>query len=319
VIAKTKLSTTTFSQVAADWLDTLPKVIQDNGREYPASTLQAYARSVKRAAEIIGSAPLESINNETIRDLIAAMRADGYSPASIRRDLTVVKLVCESLTNNGTPLYPLQINRKFVRIPRIVADEQNAPCATRQDIERALQHPELAGPIAIAAGAGLRVSEILSLRGGDCPNADCWDASESAIHIRITCKTKSARRSIPLPVELHDFLQRLTVDKSQGDLLFTLSRNRLYNLLSSRDLPPMHAFRRFFTTVRDEAGINPGALKRLLGHSKGSDITARYSRATENLDFLRDEMERCPLGFALPEAAAPKRAERRETAVQVSA
>jgi integrase len=312
---KPKQSAATFSKVAADWLDSLPKVIQDNGREYPASTLQAYARSVKRAAEIIGSTPLEAINNEAIRDFVAAMRTNGYSPASIRRDLTVVKLVVESITKNGNPLFPLQINRKFVRIPRIVPDEQNTPCATREDIERALQHPELAGPIAIAAGAGLRVSEILSLRVGNCPDVDCWDASDSVIHIRTTCKTKSARRSVPLPVELNDFLQRLTVDKSQGDLLFTLSRNRLYNLLSSRDLPPMHAFRRFFATVRDEAGINPSAFKRLLGHSKGSDITARYSRAAENLEFLRSEMERCPLGFTLPAVAGPQLAEREAMAV----
>jgi hypothetical protein len=74
----------------------------------------------------------------------------------------------------------------------------------------------------------------------------------------------------------------------------------------------MHSYRRFFVTVHDAAATNPGALKRLLGHSKGSDITARYSRAAENLDFLRAEMERCPLGFTLPAIAAPKHAELQE-------
>jgi hypothetical protein len=72
-------------------------------------------------------------------------------------------------------------------------------------------------------------------------------------------------------------------------------------LLDSAKLPPMHAYRRFFATVKDESGMNAGALKRLMGHSKGSDITARYSRAAENMDFLRAEMGRCELGFSLPE------------------
>jgi len=308
---KPKLSTLTFSQVAANWLDSLHGVIQDNGRSYPASTLYAYSRSVKRASETIGNLPIVEISNEVIRSLVASMRADDYSPASIRRDLTVVKLVCESITNNGTPLYPLQINRKFVRAPRVVPDEQNAPCATREQVELALTCPELAGIVAIAAGAGLRVSEILALRVGDCPELDSYDFENALLHVRTTCKTKSARRSVPLPFELNAFL-RLAADKPQGSLLFDLSRSRLYSLLDVHHLPPMHSYRRFFVTVHDAAGINPGALKRLLGHSKGSDITARYSRAAENLEFLRAEMERCPLGFTLPAVAAPQSAEPQE-------
>jgi integrase len=300
MIAKTNLSTTTFSKVAADWLDSLHGVIQDNGRSYPASTLYAYSRSIKRASETIGNLPIAEITNEVIRSLVASMRADDYGPASIRRDLTVVKLVCESITNNGTPLYPLQINRKFVRAPRVVPDEQNAPCATREQIELALTCPELAGIVSIAAGAGLRVSEILQLRVGDCPGLDSWDFENALLHVRTTCKTKSARRSVPIPTELNDFLRSIAVGKARGDLLFTISRSRLYDLLSVHHLPPMHSYRRFFVTVHDAAGINPGALKRLLGHSKGSDITARYSRAAENLEFLRAEMDRCPLGFTLP-------------------
>ena len=84
---KPKLSTLTFSQVAANWLDSLHGVIQDNGRSYPASTLYAYSRSVKRASETIGNLPIVEISNEVIRSLVASMRADDYSPASIRRDL----------------------------------------------------------------------------------------------------------------------------------------------------------------------------------------------------------------------------------------
>jgi len=71
------------------------------------------------------------------------------------------------------------------------------------------------------------------------------------------------------------------------------------------DLQMPHAYRRFFATIRDAAGMNPGALKRIMGHSKGADVTARYSRAADDIAFLRSEMDRCPLGFSLPMFAAP--------------
>jgi len=261
---------------------------------------------------------LDVINNETIRDYIAAMRADGYSPATICGDLIVVKLVVESITRNGVPVFPLIIKRKFARVPRVNKKEQNRPRASRDDIERALQHPELAGPIAIAAGAGLRISEILALRVGDCPDSDCWDESASVIHIRKTRKTQSAERSIPVPAELNSFLRQIVGDKTRGELLFSLSLNRLYNLLESRDLPPPHAYRRFFSRIREQAGMNANVLKVIMGHSLGDDLTAWYAEVGEDGDFVRAEMDRCPLGFTLPLFAAPKSVERQE-AVELTA
>jgi integrase len=307
-----------FSSVAGDWLRTLPNVIQDNGREHSASTLKVYARAVERAEKMLGSLPLDQINNEVIREFVAAMRAEEFSPATIRRDLTVIKLVVESVTKDGNPLYPLRINRKFARVPRIIPAEQHAPCATREDVERALSHVELAGPITVMAGVGLRISEVLSLRAADCLGLDSWDSENSIIHIRATLKTPAARRSIPVPPEINEFLQRISLS-APGELLFSVSRNRLYNLLEARDLPMPHAYRRYFATVRDEAGMNPGALKRIMGHSKGEDITARYSRAAENMDFLRSEMERAPIGFTLPVFAAPRHVERQIAIAEVTA
>lgn len=296
----------TFSQAGKDWLRGLPADIRENGRTLSENTLKVYAASVARASAIVGDLPLERINNEIIRDLIAKMRAQRYSASTIRGDLTVVKLVVESLTENGEPIFALRINKKFARVPRIIPSEQNAPCATRANVEKALRHPELACPVAIAAGAGLRVAEILALHVGDCPSFNSWDSENAVIHVRAG-KTPSAKRAVPIPRELNEFLQSVAGDKTRGDALVSISQNHLYNLLEARGLPLMHSYRRFFTTVRDQTGMNVGALKRVLGHSKGSDVTARYSRAADDAAFLRAEMDRCALGFSFP--VAPERQE----------
>lgn len=68
----------------------------------------------------------------------------------------------------------------------------------------------------------------------------------------------------------------------------------------------MHAYRRFFATHAEESGMNPAAMKKLLGHSRGTDVTARYARASEKLEFLRSEMERCGLGFGIPQGVGRK-------------
>jgi len=296
----------TFYRAGEAWLRRLPNEVREDNRTVSDNTVRVYNQGFRRAKKILGDMTLDVINNETIRDYIAAMRADGYSPATICGDLIVVKLVIESITRNGDPVFPLVIKRKFARVPRVNKKEQNRPRASRDDIERALQHPELVGPIAIAAGAGLRISEILALRVGDCSDSDCWDDSRSVIHIRRTRKTLSAERSIPVPAELNSFLRRIVGDKARGELLFSLSLNRLYNLLESRDLPPPHAYRRFFSRVREQAGMNANVLKVIMGHSLGDDLTAWYAEVGEDGDFVRAEMERCPLGFTLPPFAAPQ-------------
>lgn len=290
----------TFSRAEDSWLRGLPREIRENGRTLSGNTIRIYTQAFERAGKILGGLALDRIDNEVIRDFVAAMRTDGYSPATICSDLIVGKLVVESITRDGDPAYPLRIKRKFARVPRIITEEQNAPCATLEEIERALSHPELAGPVVLAAGLGLRISEALALRFGNCPGLDSWDSGHSVVHIRATLKTSASRRSIPVPREIGEFLQRITA-VAPGELLFSVSRSRLYNLLDSRDLPAPHAYRRFFTTIKDQADMNPNALKKILGHAKGSDITfGRYSRAADDMNFLQSEMERCALGFSLP-------------------
>ncbi|MGB8800686.1 MAG: hypothetical protein WCC97_08365 [Candidatus Acidiferrales bacterium] len=215
--------------------------------------------------------------------------------------LNVVKLVTESVSNgDGTPVYPLKINPEFARVPRVIPEEQNAPAATRGQVELALAIPELRGPVATAAGCGLRISEILALTVAAGPNSDEYDSDSAVIHVRRTLKTPSARRSIPVRADLNAYLKTLA---PASGILFPVVQHRIYSLLGSAHLPPPHSYRRYFSGNCDTAGMHPGALKKILGHSKNG-ITERYSRAAvDDLKFLRSEIEKIPLGFDLPEAA----------------
>lgn len=297
------MASLTLAQVGCAWLDSLPKTIRRNGRPLSDNSIRIYKVSLGRLSKHFGEAALP-VTNKMLREYVAAMRAEGYSGSSIVGDLNVCKLAQESLTSDdGDPIYPMRIRHDFVLTPEVVAE--NTPCASQEDVERSLSLSGLiSGAIVIAAGAGCRISEILALQYGDVDGTqDCYDAANSIIHIRRTLKTPAALRSIPLPVDLNDFLVHFVAEQNcaAGNRIFArLSRSEVYRQLGKAELPPPHSFRRYFTTWRRKAGMSEEVLKRLLGHSRGSDITTRYSRASDDMDFVRKEVERVGLGFTLP-------------------
>jgi integrase len=292
----------TFETAGRTWLAGLPTAIRRNGRPLSANTQRIYAGNFARLARHLGRERLP-VTNSLLKTYVARMRSENYSPAQITSDLVVAKLVCESVADDdGNPHYPLKINHKFVATPIVNPDEQSAPVATREDVERALAVPEIAGIVCVAAGAGLRISEILALKiGGHV--GDTWNASEGAIHIRETLKTPNAARVVYLFDELNAWLSKHTKEIAEGSPIFTTPRPELYRILSRHQLLPWHSYRRFFASHQSELMMNTLVLKTLMGHSRGAakDTTARYTRA--RVDFIRSEVARVALGFTLPVAS----------------
>jgi len=290
----------TFNQAGRDWLVSLPTTIRRNGRPLSANTRRIYAGNLARLTGRIGREPLP-ITNRVLRDYVAWMRSEQYSASQIAGDVVVAKLVCESIRNeNGDCLYPLKLNHEFIVTPIVNPDEQDAPVATREDVERALAVPEVAGIVAIAAGGGLRISEILALKVGDDGVADGWDPDNAAIHIRQTLKTPSAARTVYICEELNRWLRGFTRHLAPGSPMFSTSLSELYRLLAKSSLLPCHSYRRFFATHRDENAMNEQVLKSLMGHKKKRDTTDRYKGTASRINFVRTEVERCGLGFTLP-------------------
>lgn len=285
----------TFAQAGRRWLDSLPKTIRRNGRPLSDNSIRIYKVSLGRLSNHLGEAALP-VTNKMLREYVAAMRAEGYSGSSIVGDLNVCKLAQESLTSDdGDPIYPMRIRHDFVLTPEVVAE--NTPCATTAHIERALaESGQIAGIVAVASGAGLRISEILALSGENTGANDCLDFEQSMIHVRTVLKTPAAKRDIPIPSELVEFLKPYC---NSGPRVFDLSRSEIYRQLSKLNLPPCHSYRRFRITHCRKSGMSEELLKYLAGHSNPG-VTNRYSRAIEDEVWVRDQVERVGLGFPLP-------------------
>jgi hypothetical protein len=301
----------TFREAGRAWEETLATTIQRNGRPLSENTQRIYTATLNRLIERIGTQHLP-VSNRLLRDYIAGMRSK-YSAGVIVADLGVVLLVHKSVTDdNGNCRYPLIINHEFCKTPIVNTEDQETPCATREEVERGLAASGfLAGFVAIAAGCGLRIGEILNIHVVDATTdgKNAWDADSLTIHVRTDLKSPSAARSIYLPADLNMFLigwyRGLGSKPRPGARLFQVSRSEVYRQLRLAGLQSAHSFRRFRATEWDEAGMNAKVSETLMEHSHGTKVRDRYIKTGEKQDFIRAEIERCGLGFNLPTVVAP--------------
>src|SRR6202451_2958918 len=115
------VSAPTFAAAGEDGLRRLLDDIRRNGKPLAENTQKVYRHGFARAARVLGDASLSAINNIVVRDFVARLRSEKASPATILSVLNVVKLVTESVSNgDGTPVYPLKINREFARVLRLI-------------------------------------------------------------------------------------------------------------------------------------------------------------------------------------------------------
>ena len=65
----------------------------------------------------LGDSPLSSVNNASVKTLVAKMHEAGLSPKSIMNYIGLVKLVVASaLDNNGEQLFPRKWNHQVHRL-----------------------------------------------------------------------------------------------------------------------------------------------------------------------------------------------------------
>jgi len=146
---------------------------------------------------------------------------------------------------------------------------------SRNEIEKILQtiintkHKLL---LSLAYGAGLRVSEAISLQVQDI------DLDERVIHIKLA-KGQKDRISL-LPEKLISYLQNLIVGKSRNDLVFLSERGGKLSVRTAQKIfenalkkakinkgATFHSLRHSFATHLLENGIDVRYVQELLGHS----------------------------------------------------
>jgi integrase len=267
----------------------------------------------------IGDLPLASINNGTVKTLVARMHAANLSPQTMTTYVNLVKLVVSSaIDDNGDELFPRKWNNEFIDLP--VIENQHQPTFTEQTMSSVVQKATGQDQVlyALLAGTGIRVGEAFGLetrhlsadRRTITVEQSCWGRSIQ------TPKTNAACRQVDVCSELAKLLDQFIGDRQSG-LVFA---NRAGGPLSQtnvvrRSLHPIleelgvektgfHAMRRFRATWLRKQRTPEDLIRFWLGHAKSS-VTDWYSKVADDIGYRHEVAEKIGAGFSIPASMRP--------------
>ncbi len=289
-----------FHAARQDWI----RWLTDERRAAP-NTIRAYASDLDDFADFmrthLGESPdasaLAGLRHADFRAWIAARRRRGLGAATNARAISAIRsffrrLDRQGLVHNATAL-SLQAPKKPHRTPKAITPEQAldlvaAPVSAggAVDWQAARDHAVLC----LLYGAGLRISEVLSLRVSDAPLPRS---------LRITGKGNKTRVVPILPV-LRDAVETarqacphaespersLFVGARGGPLRPETVQAAIRRLRGSLGLPESvtpHALRHSFATHLLGAGADLRSIQELLGHASLSTTQIYTEVDTESL------------------------------------
>ena len=269
----------------------------------------------------IGDLPLASINNSTVKTLVAKMHAANLSAQTMTTYINLVKLVVASaIDDNGEQLFPRKWNNEFIDLP--VIENQKQPTFTAETMSAIVERASGQNQVlyALLAGTGLRVGEAFGLEikhlSTDCRTItveqSCWGKNIQ------TPKTKSAYRQVDVCTDIAEVLKHFIGDRQSG-LLFAngagkplsqtnVVRRSLHPILKELGVEKtgFHAMRRFRTTWLRKQRTPEDLIKFWMGHAKQS-VTDVYSKVEDDLDYRYEVSEKVGVGFAVPDSMRPMR------------
>jgi integrase/recombinase XerC len=281
-----------------DWLVALA-----HERRMSGHTLEAYDRDVSRFLEFLqtyrGGAPNEKtlarLGPGDIRAYITSRRDDGLSSRSVRRALSAIRSLFRHLTREDVLENPAP---RAVRGPRI-AKQLPRPLSV-EDASRTLAEAGEHDVEWLAArdtalltllyGAGLRISEALSLKRGDVPLGEAVTILGKRRKERVVPILPVIREAIDRYVALLPFAagrdealflsrRRKPMSAREAQSLMQRLRGRLG--LSERATP--HALRHSFATHLLSNGGDLRTVQELLGHASLSSTQVYTDVDTKRL------------------------------------
>jgi integrase len=281
----------------------------------------------------IGDLPLASVNNGTVKTLVAKMHTANLSAQTMTTYINLVKLIVGSaLDDNGDQLFPRKWNNEFIDLP--VIENQKQPTFT-QDVMTAIVEKGCGQDqvlYVLLAGTGLRVGEALGLEvkhlSADCRTItieqSCWQGSIQSP------KTKSAYRQIDVSADIANLLKQFIGDRESG-LIFANGAGRPLSQTNvvRRSLHPIleelgvektgfHAMRRFRATWLRKQRTPEDLIRFWLGHAKSS-MTDGYSKLADDIDYRREVAEKIGTGFTVPTSMRPMIPRKRKQEVELVA
>jgi integrase len=322
-----------FAEQAAAWLAGL-----EQRKRKPVSpvTLATYQYHVKRLLPLVGADTLlADINNGFLKNL--ANRIKG-SAKTVNETLAALKQIVASAVDpqSGEQIYPRQWNHTFIDAPTV--ENQRQPCVTGDDVTRAIREARSWSEqllYSLLSGTGLRISEALSIRVA--PAADDQTSfleDQGVIKVRASIwrgqeypgklKTAAAKRDIDLdprlPCRIAEYVRKQKIEpgeflfqseiKGQPANLETITRR-----LRNRGIPGFHSFRRFRLTSLRKARIPEDIIRYWIGHDS-KDVSDRYSKLAEDLEFRKHWAKAAGLNFDLQWLSHPRRWRKKRSRIE---
>ncbi len=275
-------------------------------RRLAANSVEAYARDVRQFLSFmtthLGAPPkladLKALATTDIRAFMAARRNDGAGSRSLARGIAGIRSLIRFLEKNGdangAALRAIRPPRQKKTLPKPLA-----PDAAREVIaaDNALDEEPWIGArnaaiLALLYGAGLRISEALSIRRGEAPG-------RPNDTLRVRGKGGKERIVPVLPVvaaAIADYLRQCPYSPGPADPLFVGARGGPLNprivqramvkLRSALGLPETatpHALRHSFATHLLANGGDLRTIQELLGHASLSTTQIYTAVDTDRL------------------------------------
>lgn len=250
-------------------------------------TVYQIRRQVDRWAERLPY--IDDITGQTVQAEIERRIHAGNSPATIRRDLSMMRNYWRYLTRAGhAPADSAPFNDRYIPPVRRKAGDKREPFKTSQAVQLLRgaiakgDDPVLVDLIRLAMFTGARRRELTSLTVDDVEGG--------FLFIRES-KTDAGRRAVPIHPMLCDAVDRMVRETTDGYLLPGLEETRhgdrgdavgkrFGNLKRAQNFGKehvFHSFRHTVVTLMENAGVPENIVADVVGHEKANFTFRQYS------------------------------------------
>ncbi|WP_025896895.1 tyrosine recombinase XerC [Sneathiella glossodoripedis] len=258
-------------------------------------TFEAYVRDVDNflhfvslhAGETVSISTLENLKAADFRAYLADRKFEGLSATSLARLLSSIrslfgKLEKDKILHNPT-LKTIRSPKKPQRLPRPLSEPDSKALISALDQEQDWVAARDMAVVTLLYGAGLRISEVLSLNMADIPEGDTLKVIGKGNKERLVPILPVIRQSIacylascPFPLTGDDPLFVGKQGRRLNARSIQLTLQRLRRALGLPETATPHALRHSFATHLLQSGGDLRTIQELLGHVSLS-TTQRYT------------------------------------------
>lgn len=232
-------------------------------RNYSRKTVQSYLHCLQEYFKFKKGRPTD-LDIENIRNFLLNKQAQKFAPQTVNAYLNAIKFFYREIVKSPIRI-DIRFSKKTKKLPIVLSRGEIA------DLINVLSNPKHRLIVALAYGAGLRVSEVVALKVKDL------DMNELVIHVK-QAKGKKDRLTL-FPQKLKTQMRDLLLGKNKDDYVFLSERGKkltertaqkvFEKALEKADIKKdasFHSLRHSFATHLLENGVDIRYVQELLGH-----------------------------------------------------